>query len=266
MYIVFGVQLLAIATAVAFESPSVHLKQGNLALRTSQQPAPLFGFGQFLVDKGNIQLFGISSWQQQQHKNVGAITPRVIYGFTERLTAFADIVGNVRGFGDFEMQAEYLAYKNDTRTYVDKFTFVGALTWPTDTKFHCPTIGFGAPSAFAGVTVHRRAIDWYYWLSPGVQYVSPQSNEKRAWNILYQAGLGRNVYYKTDHAIVTLILEFLGLYRNAASTNNTLFLAPTFWFSTYHFTLKAGVSCPVLKQGKGAGGYSALLLVGWTFN
>ena len=35
-----------------------HIIEGNLALPTSQQPSPLFCFGQNIVDKGDVQIFG----------------------------------------------------------------------------------------------------------------------------------------------------------------------------------------------------------------
>jgi len=51
---------------IANEKEIQHIKEGNFALPTSQQPSPLFSFGQNILDKGDIQALA----QKQTNTNL----------------------------------------------------------------------------------------------------------------------------------------------------------------------------------------------------
>src|SRR5579863_302534 len=66
-------------------------KVGNFLLPLSQQPFPLYGFGQNFVKKNEMQ--GFLNFYQigGKHINFTALIPRFLYGITEKLTIFASV-------------------------------------------------------------------------------------------------------------------------------------------------------------------------------
>ena len=54
-------------------------KKGILALPTSQQPGPLFCFGQNSADQGDLQAFGIVA----KNKQSVDVVPTVLYGVSD---------------------------------------------------------------------------------------------------------------------------------------------------------------------------------------
>lgn len=279
----FFISLSLYAKVIQKEVAYVH--EGNLALRTSQQPAPLFSFGQFLVDKRNIQGFLSPEWLTSSQKYFSSFVPSMVYGFENNVALLVGVpfackykqeTRRSSGVGDIFAQVEYGFHIHEGLTYVNKLTLVGGLTLSTGSARKNPPTGVGASSLFLGLTAHHRAIGWYYWISPGVNYWVPQNGIKPGVNFLYQAGLARNLYYVTEKQIITVMLEFLGSYtakgaqgctRQAAT--NLISLAPSLWVSTLHCILKAGVSIPVVQQSinrTDKDNYNAVLTLGYTFN
>src|SRR5580704_16379352 len=68
-----------------------HVIAGNLSLPTSQQPGPLFCFGQTVIDKGDFQgyLFGDAIWGKCNLSS--DLLPYIIYGITDNLSLTAGI-------------------------------------------------------------------------------------------------------------------------------------------------------------------------------
>ncbi len=297
LFVSFFISLSLYSKVIQKEVAYVH--KGNLALRTSQQPAPLFCFGQFLVDKGNIQGFFSPEWLTSSQKYFSSLVPSMVYGFENNVAFLGGIpfavkykqetVGSYHlchpelvsgskssGVGDIFAQVEYGFYIHEGLTYVNKLTLVSGLTLATGSAKKNPPTGVGASNLFMGFTAHHRAIDWYYWISPGLNYTVPQNGIKPGVNFLYQAGLARNIFYLTEKQIITLMLEMLGSYTANGeqggvrkTSTNTFSLAPTLWISTMHFILKAGVLIPVVQQSINPAdkdNYKVVLTAGWTFN
>ena len=62
-----------------------HVLEGNLALPTSQQPSPLFCFGQTVIDKGDIQAFIFEDTIAGKNKNFSEVIPNFVYGRNNNL-------------------------------------------------------------------------------------------------------------------------------------------------------------------------------------
>lgn len=300
IYLLFFIFTLSLVGREPVERhDTIHLYEGNLALRTAQQPAPLYSFGHFLVDKGNIQGFLAPNWLFGPQKYVFSLTPQLKYGFTNNSALLVglpaalkakDTTTSMSGLGDLFWLLESAFHTKDTLNYIDAITLLVGSTFPTGKPNKSPVIsptgspnrnpglGFGAPSMFFGLTAHRRSIDWYYWLNTGATYIAPYQGTRTGSNFIYQVGVGRKIYAVSQKMIVTGMLEFLGLYtendtlckaKDPASGSNIISIAPVFWFSTMHFLLKAGVSIPVIQQVNNKADkniYTATIVAGFTFN
>src|SRR5277367_1032047 len=67
------------------------LKIGNLALPGSQQPGPLLGFGQNIIEKYDFQGFVFPDLLMGHHKNFTEIAPSLLYGIRDDLSIFIEL-------------------------------------------------------------------------------------------------------------------------------------------------------------------------------
>lgn len=141
----------------AREEDGAHVLQGNLALPTSQEPAPLFCFGQSVIDKHDIQAFVYINSLLGKKTDFTQIIPNILYGVTDELTitAGAPIAAKFRyhnyqssGIGDLFIQAEYAFYNKDRQDYANQATVVASMTFPTGSFKKQPPTGFGSPTFF----------------------------------------------------------------------------------------------------------------------
>lgn len=278
-------QLFFLTKLISIQVP--HLWEGNLALPTSQQPGPLFCFGQNIVDKGDIQLFAYTDSQQGAHKQFTEIIPSTLYGISDDLSfffnvpialTFKDHACKEQGLQDIFGQFEYAFYNHDTLTYQAQATLVGAIAFPTATVNLNSPNAFNGPGIFLGTTVSYTGINWYPFFSSGIIASSKFKGEKPGNRFLYQAGICKNISYSSKKWILSGLFEFYGLYAgrdkirgkiNNNTGGNIICIGPALWFSTQQFIIEIGAVFPVLQQLHGKQSkyhYFVALDIGWKFN
>lgn len=266
--ILFG--LLYIFTANAIEQDKIpHLVEGNLALPASQQPTPLFCFGQNIVNKGDTQVIISTDCLTGKNRNFAEIVPTLLYGITDNLSLFTGIpiamqfkLDNHRSSSceDIFAQLEYAFYNKETLHSLNQATLVGNITIPTGSFRKTPPTGYGLPSFFLGATASYTGCDWYFFGSSGALLTIPHHHIKFSNQFLYQAGIGRNLNYVTSKRLITLTIELFGNYnlknnsRRQANLNvggidsNSFFIGPSLWVATQQFVLEIGIAFPAIQQ------------------
>lgn len=250
----------------AYPQEDIPLKKGNLALPSSQQPGPLLGFGQNVIDKGNKQFFAFFDITKGKGKRDVDFIPSFLYGITNHvafmctlpITSQKDRNDQSSGVGDLILQVECDVYLNKKQTLVDEATIVGSLILPTGSWSKNPHIGFGAPSFFGGVTWNRTAIDWYFFASSGAT-ISMTNNRNKAGNqYLLQCGVGRNIPSPSE-TIFMGMAELSGLFTEDDKINGVLdnsgrailYLVPSLWFSSEKIVVQAGFGVPLFQHVNG---------------
>jgi hypothetical protein len=228
--------------------------EGNFALPLSQQPAPLFSFGQNLVDKNDFLVFVYPSQIKGPQNNFVEVVPSLLYGLTDTLSLFIELPIATKityqnekshGLGDLIVQLEQVVYAAETPRSVNEITAVGHITFPTGSASKEPPTGLGSPSFFLGVTLSRTKPDWYYFCSFGGEITTFHKRTKFGNTFLYQFGVGRNIAYKSDKWILNWMVELDGIYKQR---DNTVFMGPSIFFSTQHFEIDGGVSAVIAQH------------------
>jgi len=268
---VFAALLMVLCTACIITDPCIMevAKQpavGNLAVKLSQQPATLFGFGQHILEKGGMMgalapdfLFG------HGNRSFSEIYPYVVFGIQDNVSAlirmpvalrFTDGCSTTHGLEDTVIQLEYAPYIYTTSYSTTMVTLVGSVLLPFGNARKQPFTGFGSPSFFAGVTIHYLSTEWYWYVSPGIFFTTSRGNTKTGNRFWYQAGFGKNMGYESDVWTAALMLEMAGVCDqknkicgviDPTSGSNTIVLGPTVWFSTQRFIFQFGIA-PVIYQ------------------
>ncbi len=233
---------------------------GNFALPLSQQPAPLFSFGQNLVDKGDMLVFVNYNQLKGPRSNFIDVVPSILYGLTDTLSLFVELPIAAKfqhegftshGVSDLVVQLEQIVYAKETSTSVNEITAVGNMTFPTGSAEKMPQTGFGSPTFFLGVTLSHTDIDWYYFSSFGCLITTFHKNNKIGNLFLYQFGVGKNIAYKTDQWILNWMVELDGTYKqrdricdvvDCNSGSNTVIIGPSLFFSTQRFEMDGGIA------------------------
>lgn len=263
-----------------------YVMKGNLALPTSQQPGPLFSFGQNIVDKGDAQAFIYIDQQKGHNKNFIDVIPSVVYGPSDNSSIFVVVPIAAKykldnacssGIEDCFIQGEYAFYNDEHSTYINQATIVANITVPTGSAKKQPSTGFGATSFFVGATAMRLAVDWYFFVSPGAQITTKKCGTKFGDIFFYQGGFARNITYEIKKWIFSFLLELNGTYSkknvmnnqiNPNSGGNIITLGPSLWFSTQKLILQAGIAFPIYQQLNGLQNkerYFAAINIGWKF-
>ena len=164
-----------------------HLWQGNIALPTSQQTAPLFSFGQNLVDKGDILAFAEIDYLKGKNQTFAEVIPSFLYGINDNLALFiaAPIATkfNVNkhcssGLEDMYVLLEYAFHNKETLRYNNQATVLASVSLPTGSTKKNPSTGLGSPSFFLGTTQSHLGIDWYIFASQGILLTTSHHNTK----------------------------------------------------------------------------------------
>jgi hypothetical protein len=241
---------------VASEPPPT----GNYILPGSQQPGPLFSFGQYTINQYQSQLFMNPYYTRGFQQSYLSFEPSFIYGVTDNLslllsTPFAaryyESPNRSSGLTDSEVHLEYAFYNSSTNVYQDQATVVGGVSIPTGSARKLPNTGIGSSSLFLGLTYNKLYVDWYWFLSPGATYVLPNHDSHIGSYYYYQAGLGRNLLVINDSAYWLALVELDGAYydknkqfgrvdRN--SGGNSISIAPSLLFATKRVYTQFGVS------------------------
>jgi hypothetical protein len=279
--------LIFFSTLALYAREDVSVATGNFSLPTSQQPAPLFCFGQTVIDKGDILLYGYIDYLKGTRGSFTEVVPQLYYGITDNLSLgigvpiAAKFKLNGRsssGFEDLIVQLEYAFYNNDHPTHGTQLTFVTDVTFPTGSTKKTPVTGLGSPSFFLGLTASYMSTKWYLFASPGYIITTPHNNTHLGNQWLYQWGLGRNIYYVPSKRILTVLLEFFGtqggldtlpLKASQRLGGNNLFIGPSLWFATERLVLNAGIAFPAMQKISATNTKHKFLFAceaGWKFN
>jgi hypothetical protein len=264
------------------------IKIGNLALPSSQQPGPLLGFGQNIIDKHTLQLFMYADWFIGHQQLFAEVIPSVLYAFRDDLSLLIEWpfaarfhIGSQHSSGpeDLFVQFEYALYNQERLTATNQITLVAALVLPTGSIRKTPPTGFGSPSFFIGMTASHMATDWYYYVSPFVLLTTSHHKRKIGNQFVYQAGIGKNIAYKSDEWLCTWMLELSGTYSQSSRVNglvvwsafferNIILIGPSLWFSTKNFIAQLGIA-PIVASRVVSKEFQDLVYIacnfGWTF-
>lgn len=239
---------------------------GNLALPPSQQPSTLYGFGQYVVDKGDT-LIGIApSFRTAKNEwNASVVFPYLIYGirddtvFVCSLPIAAELhegCHSSSGLLDAILEIEYLFYEYQTETSNWEVSIEGSLVLPFGSQSKIPATGFGSPAFFAGIIARYLSTEWYWYVSTGGLFTTAHHTSRAGNTFLYQTGFGKNIGYESDKWLCMLMLEMNGnctqknvecCVKNPNTGGNLIALGPTIWFSTQRFIFQAGI-LPVIYQ------------------
>jgi hypothetical protein len=259
---------------------------GNFALSTSQQPGPLVGFGENIINKNQIQLFLAADDFGGVNKHFVDVIPSILYGITDALSIFinapiaASYVQNANhssGFEDAFIQLEDAFYTRKTQFFIDQATIVGNITFPTGSATKQPPTGAGSPSFFLGTTFNRMYTDWFVFISPGAMLTTTNDNTKLGDEFLYQFGFGRNIKV-INGWLFAWMLEVDGQYTQRNKINgttdlnsggNVIYATPSLWISSKKLILQLGAGVPIEQSLYGNQTRNSYLLIanlGWTFN
>ena len=262
------------------------IKIGNFALPLSQQPAPLFSFGQNLVDKGDFLVFGIFEQLKGPQLNFITAVPSILYGLTDKMSLFIEVPVAAKfmyqgtrssGLEDVVVQLEQILYVQETPISVNEITIVGHISLPTGSLKKNPPTGFGGPTFFLGFTLSRTKTDWYYFGGLGGLITTFHKGTKFGNGFFYQGGVGRNIAYKTDKWLLNWLVEIDGVYRqrdtvcNAIECNsggNIITVGPSIFFGTQRFEMDGGIAAVVdqhLFGSQSKSHFAAEFYAGWKF-
>lgn len=254
-------------------------KIGNFVLPFSQQPGPLLGFGENILNKNETQLFLYADGFAGVNKHFIDVIPSILYGITSSLSIFINApyaasyeVGPQKssGFEDAFAQLEYAFYNNSTKSYADEATVVANMTVPTGSIQKNPATGIGSPSYFVGTTFNRTYVDWFLFGSPGVILTTAKNGTKFGNSYLYQFGFGRNIA-DINGWLIAWMTEIDGNYTqqnrvqgliDPNSGGNIVYVTPSLWASTKKLILQFGVGAPVTQHWYGNQTRATYLVVG----
>lgn len=267
---------------------SVRIREGNFALRSSQMPAPLFSLGQLIVDKGDQQMYFFVGQLKGKCFNYIDFIPFLLYGLRDDLSLLVAAPTAVKfqengqrnaGFEDIYATLEYAFLANAHPTYATQMTILGSIYCPTGTRTNFPPTGLGSTSFFFGPTANYMSLEWYLFASVFGQFAVRNRYNFRPGNAFYyNAGIGRNIAYKTNTYIFNCLLELNGIYqqhdtqcrsKNPNSGGHILSISPSLWFSTRKLILQLGISLPIHQKLNGTQNKETYLLaasMAWTFN
>lgn len=249
--------------------------EGNFALAISQRPRPLFSFGQNMVDQGDFLASEVMVFMPGNRRSefVNAVT--FLYGFTDYFHAFVCIPGPVyrkvdtikaTKLGNINIQAEYQFMQKETTTsalkatvYANIFTSTGILVEPSPVNFSHYEINNAIGAFLLGTIWYYTAIDWYGFMAVANLFPFKKNDIQLGQNFFFQSGIGHNLGIYDDK-ILFLLLEFYivrnqhnivsGL-RDINSGGITMFLGPSFWYSTERIIFQTGIDIPVLQKLNG---------------
>lgn len=278
------------------QEESIYLKEGNLALPTSQMPGPLFSFGQTTVDKHDVLFYGFTDYLHGVNKNYSDVVLGVLYGITDEISLFINVPFAPKhqqdtmissGVEDIFVQLEWEFICQETPTACNDATLVGGIFFPTG-EFEEQSLGastrilpisFGSPTFFLGATAKHLATKWYAYASPGALITTKHTceNTKLGNQFFYEAGIGRNIGNPWG-CVLTWILELNGTYAmqdriegllDPNSGGNVVFVGPDLFFSSEKLILQAGIEFPIVQNFIGQQSKNSFIIAFdffWKFN
>jgi hypothetical protein len=260
-------------------------KKGNFALPASQQPGPLVGFGENIIDKHETQVFLVGDEFAGVNRYSLEAIPSILYGITSNLSiyfvapyaaSFKMAHQKSRGIEDPYVQLEYAFYSHSTKSYTNQATVVFNTTIPTGSIHKEPPTGIGASSFLVGTTFNHTGINWFAFGAPGAIITTAKNGTKFGDTYLYQFGFGRNIANRKGWMFAWMA-EMDGFYSehnriegvfDPNSGGNIVYITPSIWASNKNFVFQFGVGVPVVQHLFGDQTRSTYLLVGnigWSF-
>jgi hypothetical protein len=286
--IAFTICCMSILTMAREGDEGVQVKEGNLAVAGTMQPGPFLGFGQNILNEHEGLAVLFPSWLVGKNKNWNELLPYVVFEFSEHWSVLLGLPTAIKykqdghhssGSEDLFVQFEYAFYARHQKKATNQFTLVTALYLPTGNELKIPSTGYGSPSIFLGITAERLAVDWYLYTSYGVLFTTTHDCDTKAGNqFFYQAGVARNIAYRTEKWILMWMVEVFGWYEQKWKTDgiiddnsgfNLILLGPSLWFSTEQFFLQAGIAPAVYQRVNGdepKNSFFAAMGFGWRFH
>lgn len=261
----------------------VKTTHGNLALPTSQQPGPLFSFGQNIVDEQDVLVYEYVNYINAQNRKITQSVTSLLYGLSEHASLFISIpvmtgsvyTKHVRGMQDIIVQGEYAWYTYSSEQREFMATLVANISFPTAKNNAILPLGLGSIGFFAGITASYTGATWYAFTSYGVGLPTKGEGITVSKQFLYQMGIGYNIDSQASDYIALLMLEMDGIYNEKDKmhlvhhrSGNSFFIIPSLWFSTERFTAQFGYAGLITPQDDSAGNkehYRLLAYVGWKF-
>jgi hypothetical protein len=241
------------------------LQIGNLALPSSQQPGPVFCFGQNIVDKGDIQVLGDLNVGELRNRDFFVFVPAMLWGFSDTFSLYWGVPTVFEKFrhqstdtildGAF-VQGEIVCYTKETSYYTNQITAVANAVVSSGNIDPRLPLNIDSTSIFLGATASHLATEWYCFTSPGIVWSINNTNQNRfGVNVLYQAGFGHNLGYSSGRWLLTGMIEFFGKFiyqnqdtnENLVNRANVIFMGPSLWFATQHLAIDIGVALPVVR-------------------
>lgn len=259
------------------------LKIGNMSMRNSQQPGPLIGFGDHVIDKGQAQLYFFADYLGGKKNYSIDLIPGILYGITNELSVFVNVPAAPKlrdgrdhssGLQDLFAQFEYAYYDHEDYLWAEQATIVASLIIPTGSATKSPSTGFGTPSVFLGTTYNYTGTEWFYTTEYGAFFTGSKYRTKIGNQYLYEFLFGRNIATWPGHLLAWMV-EFDGIYseRNRIrgdldknSGGNVIFMTPSIWYSSEKFLLQFGVGHTIYQHLNGRQnrhGYIVAINLGW---
>ncbi len=269
------------------ENASDPIKEGNFALKASQQPSSVFTFGQNVISSGDISVYAPFTYCKGKNNHEASIDPYAIYGLSDSMSILFTIPITIdaqsncsmsSGIGDINVQFEGYVLEYASEYVSNTISVVSTITLPTGSTTKNPSLGESSVTFFLGTVLSHVTTYWNYWVSPGIIFPTSQSNQtQNGKTVFYQGGIGRIFAAKPDTFIVTGFIEFLGTYnekntilgtKDPNSGGNSIFIGPSFWFSTNQFIFYGGIIFPIFESLNGTqnkNSYQGNIGLGWTF-
>jgi hypothetical protein len=290
-FTVFCLSYLVSTLACAAGNNDTKLTQpptvGNFILLSSQQPGPLLGLGENILDKGQWQTAMFMDDYSGPGVRAMDIIPGVLYGITDALSIFFNMPVAVdykqpgqhsSGLEDAYVQLEYAYYTKNTHSYEDQATIVANISFPTGSSGVRPPTGNGAVSYTLGTTFNRTWADWFVFTAPGIVLNSVHNGNRAGDQFFYQFGLGKNLRNIGRSWLIAGLAELTGSLveanhiattgRDGNTGGNTVLLTPSVWIADKNIIFQFGVGVPVVQNLHGQQTKIKYVLAGnfsWTF-
>lgn len=253
---------------------------GNFILPYTQQPGALYGFGQNILAKNELQVSILGDNFVGVGNHFVDVYPILIYGITDNLSvlltmpvasSYKEGGNHSSGVEDTFLQFEYNFFNKSTSTYSDSATVVVNMSYPTGSAQKQPQTGFGSSTYFLGFTWDRTYVDWFLFTGYGAVFTTQRDGIKLGNEYLYQYGFGRNITNINNKWILAWMVEVDGQYTEKSKSNgmtdpdtggNFIYVTPSLWLSSKNLIFQLGAGWPITQNLLGNQSSNKYLLIG----
>lgn len=223
---------------------------GNFSLPASQQPGPFYSFGQNIVNKGDAQYFLTPNGSKSKTSDYFELSSSFLYGLSDQASVLFTVpylldntsgIAHSSGYSNLNIQGEYAFYNTSNSQFTTQATVLGGVYFPTGSQHVIPPTGYDCPAYFLGGTYNTMFVNWLWFSSTGLQQPSNTGKIHYKPQFFYQSGLGHILSSMSNRYIFLGLLELNGQTNGADkvsrftrlnSSQNTVYLTPSLWFST----------------------------------